>query len=84
MQEKLISLFANVRHLYRPGELEGGGKKWATDPILSVDVHKVDYSIVTQGIRAYHLKSPAPKIGFVKEVLLIVPCDTVNSHMHMT
>ena len=72
---------ANVRYLYQPGGLEGG-KKRATDPIWSVDIHKIDYNIVTQGIRVYYLNAPAPKRGFVKEELLIVPADT-NTHMHM-
>ena len=31
--------FANVRYLYQPGELEGGGQRRATNPIWSVDVH---------------------------------------------
>ena len=61
--------------MYQPGELEGG-KKRATDPIWSVDIHKIDYNIVTQGIRVYYLKAPAPKRGFAKEELLIVPADT--------
>ena len=73
---------ANVRYLYQPGELEGG-KKRATDPIWSVDIHKIDYYIVTQGIRVYYLKAPAPKRGFIKEELLIVPGDT-SSRMHMS
>ena len=68
----------NVRYLYQPGELEGGGKRRATDPIWSLDIHKIDYHIVTQGIRVYYLKAPAQKRGFVKEELLIVPDDTVN------
>ena len=67
---------ANVRYLYQPGELEGGGKRRATDPIWSVVIHKIDYHIITQGIRVYYLKSPAPQRGFVKEELLIVPADT--------
>ena len=46
---------ANLRYLYQPGELEGG-KKRATDPIWSVGIHKIDYNIVTQGIRVYYLK----------------------------
>ena len=79
-----ICLFANVRYLYQPGELGGGGKRWATDPIWSVDVHQIDYSIITQDICIYYLKSPAPKRDFVKEELLIVPGDTVNSYMHMS
>ena len=68
--------YANVRYLYQAGELEGGGKRRATDPIWSVDIHKIDYHIITQGIRVYYLKSPAPKRGFVREELLIVPADT--------
>ena len=78
-----ICPYANVRYLYQPGELEGG-KRRATDPVWSVDIHKIGYNIVTQGIRVYYLKPPAPKRGFVKEELLIVPADTVSSHKHMS
>ena len=73
---------ANVRYLYQPGELEGG-KKRALDQIWSVGIHKIDYHIVTQDIRVYYLKAPAPKRGFVKEELLIVPGNT-SSRMHMS
>ena len=73
---------ANVRYLYQPGELEGG-KKRATDPLWSGDIHKIDNNIVTQGIRVYYLKALARKGGFVKEELLIVPADT-SSRMHMS
>ena len=75
----LICPFANVRYLYQTGKFEGGGNRWATDPIWSIDIHKIDYSIVTQGIPVYYLKSPAQN-----EELLIVPGDTVNSHMRMS
>ena len=68
--------------MYQPGELEGG-KRRATDPIWSVDMHKIDYHVITQGIRVYYLKAPAPKRDFVKEELLIVPADTVTSHIQM-
>ena len=71
-----------MRYLYQPGELEGD-KKRATDPIWSVDIHKIDYNIVTQGIRVYYLKAPAPQRGFVKEELLMVPADT-SSRMHIS
>ena len=36
-----ICPYANVRFLYQPGELEGGGKRRATDPIWSVDIPKI-------------------------------------------
>ena len=78
-----ICPYANVRYLYQPGELEGGGRRRATDPIWSVDIHKIDYPIITQGIRVYYLKAPVPKTGFVKEELLIVPADT-HTQMHMS
>ena len=67
-----ICPYANVRYLYQPGELEGG-KRRATDPIWSVDIHK----FITQGIRMYYLKALAPKRGFTT----IVPADTVTSHL---
>ena len=73
---------ANVEYFYQPGELEGG-KKRATDPVWSVDIYKIDYHIVTQDIRVYYLKAPAPKRGFVEEELLIVPADK-NTRMHMS
>ena len=78
-----ICPYANVRYLYQPGESEHGGRRRATDPIWSVNIHKIDYHIITQGIRVYYLKAPAPKRGFVKEELLIVPADTVTSHIQM-
>ena len=67
---------ASVRYLYQPREQEGGSRRRATDPIWSVDIHKIDYHIITLGIRVYYLKPPAPERGFVKEELLIVPADT--------
>ena len=45
-----ICPYAKVRYLYQPGELEGGGKRRATDPIWSVDAQKIEYHIITQGI----------------------------------
>ena len=74
---------ASLRYLYQPGQLEGGSRRRPTDPIWSVDIHKIDYHIITQGIRIYYLKAPAPKRGFVKEELLIVPADT-HTQMHMS
>ena len=67
--------------MYQPGEFEGG-KGRATDPVWYVDVYEIDYNIVTQGIRVYYLKKPAPQREFVKEEVLIVPADTVGSHKH--
>ena len=37
---------ASVRHLFQPGELEGGGRRRATDPIWSVGIHKISHHVV--------------------------------------
>ena len=75
--EEPICPNVNVRFLYQPRESEGGGKRRATDPIWSVDIHKIDHHIITQGIRVYYLKAPAPNRDIVREELLIVPDDTM-------
>lgn len=67
---------ASVRYLYQPGELEGGGTRRATDPIWSVDIHKISHRVG----RVYYLRDPGPSRGFVREELLIVPEDT-QTHM---
>ena len=64
---------ATVRYLYQPEEQKGGVKRGATYPIWNVDMHKIDYHIVTQGIRVHYQKPQAPKGGFVKEELHTVP-----------
>ena len=45
--ETQICLSATVRYLYQAREQEGSGKRRATDPIWNVDMHKIDYHIVT-------------------------------------
>ena len=64
--------------MHQQGELEGG-KRRATDPLWSVDIHKIDHHIITHGIRVYYLKAQAPKRDFVKEEQLIVPDDTMTA-----
>ena len=41
VNEKKLPPLINVRYLYQPGELEGGGTKRATDPIWSLKVYQV-------------------------------------------
>ncbi len=60
LKDSPICPTVNLRYLYQPGEQEGGGRRRATDPIWSVDIHKINYYIVLQGIRVYYLRSPAP------------------------
>lgn len=67
---------ALVRYLYAPGELEGGSRR-ATDPVWSLTVHNI--SNVVQRPRQpalYYLNTPAPKRGFVREELMVVPAST--------
>ena len=44
--ERKLPLYAHVRYLYYPGELEGGGRR-ATDPIWSLKVFKIQ-KVVTK------------------------------------
>jgi hypothetical protein len=80
-----------VRYLYQPGELEGGRRR-ATDPVWSLTIHTVSYVLRQPGQPAlYYLndgapdvlsafnhegKKPAPKRGFVREELMIIPRET--------
>ena len=66
-----------VRYLYAPGEGEGGERRRATDPIWSLGVYYLSRSVVSSNQPVlYYLSSGAPKRGFVREELLVVPSDT--------
>ena len=75
VNEKKLPPRVNVRYLYQPGELEGGGRR-ATDPIWSLKVYNIE-KIVTKPKEPvmYHLFD-GPKRGFVREELMVVPPDT--------
>ena len=73
--EKRLDSSVNVRCLFAPGELEGGGKR-ATDPNWSLKVFNISRSIANENEPVlYHLKD-GPKRGFVREELMIVPKGT--------
>ena len=65
----------NVRHLYQPGELEGGMRR-ATDPIWSMSVHRIVQSITQKDRPVLYYISDGPKRSFVREELQVVPPDT--------
>ena len=77
--ESLLPPGIKVRYLYQPGELEGGERRRATDPIWSLDTYEIS-QFVPRGPIVYYLhdatNSRAPKRGFVREELLEVPPDT--------
>ena len=73
--ESLLPRGVKVRYLYQPGELEGGERRRATDPIWSLDFYEIRQVFKSNPI-VYYLHDPAPKRGFVREELLVVPDDT--------
>ena len=77
--ESLLSPGIKVRYLYQPGGLEGGECRRATDPIWSLDTYEISQVIGKDAV-VYYLhdatNSRAPKRGFVREELLVVPLDT--------
>ena len=64
-----------VRYLYQPVELEGGRRR-ATDPVWSVDVHRLGRSVTKPDDPVLYYLFDGPKRGFVHEELLVVPHDT--------
>ena len=77
MKESRLPPGVLVRYLYAPGEGEGGERRRATDPIWSLRVYNLIRSVVSSDQPVlYYLSSGAPKRGFVREELLVVPSDT--------
>ena len=66
-----------LRYLYAAGELEGGDRRRATDAIWSLETYGVKNVVKTPGEPIlYYLTDGAPKRGFVRQELMIVPKDT--------
>ena len=77
MEEVRLPPGVLVRYLYAPGEGEGGERRRATDPIWSLGVYDLIRSVVSSDQPVlYYLGSGAPKRGFVREGLLVIPNDT--------
>ena len=76
VNEKKLPPLINVRYLYQPGELEGGGTKRATDPIWSLKVYQVVQNMTKPNEPVVYYLSDGPKRGFVREELLVVPPNT--------
>ena len=74
-KEQKLPSGAVVRYLYQPGELEGGRRR-ATDPVWSVDVHRLGRSVTKPDDPVLYYLFDGPKRGFVREELLVVPHDT--------
>ena len=74
--ERKLPLYAHVRYLYYPGELEGGGRR-ATDPIWSLKVFKIQKIVTKPETPVVYYLLDGPKRGFVREELMVVPLGTV-------
>ena len=74
-KEKRLDSSVNVRYLFAPGELEGGGKR-ATDPNWSLKVFNISSSIANENEPVLYYLKDGPKRGFVREELMIVPRET--------
>ena len=74
-REKRLDSSVNVRYLFAPGELEGGGRR-ATDPNWSLKVFNISSSIVNENEPVLYYLKEGPKRGLVREELMIVPRGT--------
>ena len=75
VNEKKLSPRVNLRYLYQPGELEGGGRR-ATDPIWSLKVYNIEKVVTKPKEPVMSYLFDGPKRGFVREELMVVPQDT--------
>ena len=73
--KKILPSLVQVRYLYQPGELEGGMKR-AMDPIWSLKVFGIERSFSKPDQPVLYYLCDAPKRGFVREELLVVPLNT--------
>ena len=76
LNEKKLTPQVNVRYLYQPGELEGGGRR-ATDPIWPLKVYNIEKVVTKPKEPVMYCLYDGPKRGFVREELMVVPPDTV-------
>ena len=76
VNKKMLSTLVNVRYLYQPGELEGGGRR-ATDPIWSLKVYNIEKVVTKPKELVIYYLFDGPKRGFVREELMVVPPGTV-------
>ena len=76
VNEEKLPPQANVRYLYQPGELEGGGRR-ATDPIWSLKVYNIEKVVTKPKEPVMYYLFDGPKRGFVREELMVVPSNTV-------
>ena len=75
-EEKVLSEGDLYRYLYRPGELEGGQQRRATDMVWSWDTHRLDRIVENPGGRVLYYLTDGPQRAFVREELMQIPEGT--------
>ena len=76
LSEKRLPPEVRVRYLLAPGELEGGERRRATDPIWSLKVFDLSRSIISHDQPVLYYLEGGPRRGFTREELQVVPEDT--------
>jgi hypothetical protein len=77
-----ISDDVKVRYLYAPGELEGGNRRRATDPIWSIKTFDINRIVTKIGDPILYYLRDGPGRSFVRQELQIIPHDTVLPPTH--
>ena len=76
LDEVRLPPIVKVRYLLSPGELEGGEKRRATDPIWSIKVYDISRSVISSNQPVLYYLIDGPRRGFVREELQVIPYDT--------
>ena len=75
-KEDTLPVDGLYRHLYQPGELEGGDRRRATDMVWSWDTHRLDRVVEDPGQRVLYYLTEGPKRAFVREELMLISENT--------
>ena len=76
LDEVRLPTEVRVRYLLSPGELEGGERRRATDPIWSIKVYYISGSRISPNQPVLYFLQDGPRRGFVREELQVIPYDT--------
>ena len=77
LDEVRLPLGVRVRYLLAPGELEGGERRRATDPIWSIQVYNLSRSVVSHNQPVlYYLEDGPRRSVSLEKSLQVVPEDT--------
>ena len=75
-EEQILPVDGLYRYLYRPGELEGGQQRRATDMIWSWNTFRLDRIVEDSGHQVLYYIANGPERAFVREELMQIPEGT--------